>query len=228
MIYKEAYIFDMDGTLIDNMHFQYEAWRQFFSFHKGEMTFEEVKRRTAVGIPRKIVAKFFDNSLKDEEIPVYLDQKEEFFQDLYRRHIKPIKGLPEFLEKTALNNIPIALATGSDYRNINFTFDELNIRKYFKVVVSADNVRRGKPDPESFVQAAARLGVKPENCLVFEDSLGGIEAAQRAGMQIVALTTMHSREELVNLPGVLMVIDDYTSVELNNLSRAAAKYFTHA
>jgi len=228
MIYKEAFIFDMDGTLVDNMSFQYEAWRQFFSFHSVEMTFEEVKRQTAVGIPRKIVANFFDNRLKDEEIHAYLDQKEAFFQKLYGRHIMPINGLHEFLDQTKQKGIRVALATGSDYRNIDFTFNQLNIGRYFNAVVGADHVRRGKPDPESFLQAAERLGAAPKNCLVFEDSFGGIEAAQRAGMQIVALTTMHSRKELINLPGVIMVIDDYTSPDLNNLLTAAPKYFTHA
>jgi len=206
----------MDGTLVDNMSFQYEAWRRFFAFHNQELMIDEVKELCRVGIPRKTVVNFFRKDLTDQEISEHLDLRESFFQDLYARHFAPVKGLHRFLRRTTENGIPLALATGSDHRTVNYTLNRLKIRNNFKVVVDADDVINGKPDPESYLLAAEKLKVAPQNCLAFEDSFGGIEAAHRAGMQTVALTTMHKREELQTLPGVCLVIDNYRSPELTD------------
>ena len=79
--------------------------------------------------------------------------------------------------------------------NIDFVLDHLDIRKYFSAIVSADDVKISKPDPETFLRAADLLNVKPSDCLVFEDAPKGVEAARRAGMNCVVLTTMHNRNE---------------------------------
>lgn len=150
MIHTKALIFDLDGTLVDNMRFQFDAWQRFFSFNNAELTLEEVKRITSVGLPHRIVANFFNKTMKPDEVSAHLDIKESFFQNIYGQHFAPIKGLLEFLKSVARLNIPLALATGSDFRNVNYTLDKLNIRHHFQIIVDADDVRNGKPDPESF------------------------------------------------------------------------------
>ena len=88
---------------------------------------------------------------------------------------------------------------------------------YFDVVMTAESVTRHKPHPEMFLQAADRLGVPPDQCLVFEDSLPGLEAARRAGMRAVAVTTMHPPETFQRLPHVVKVVTDYAGLSLREL-----------
>lgn len=217
MINTEAFIFDMDGTLVDNMRFQFEAWQQFFALYDAAIEIEKVKQLAKIGMPQKMLENFFKRKLPADEISAHLDRKELFFQELYNAHFAPINGLHNFLDRAFRSKIPLAIATGSDYRNVDYTLDKLNIRHYFQIIVTADDIKNGKPHPESFLLAAEHLKVAPRNCLVFEDSFTGIEAAYQAGMRTVALTTMHRAEELKNLGGVSAVIDDYDSPKLAEL-----------
>ena len=213
MINDKAFIFDMDGTLVDNMPFQFKAWQKYFSLYNSAIEIEEIERLCKVGMPQKTVENFFNKKMTAEEISEHLDRKEVFFRELYDEHFAPVNGLHNFLERACKLEIPLAIATGSDYRNVDYTLDRLNIRRYFKTIVTADDIKNGKPNPESFLLAAELLKVAPRNCVVFEDSFTGIEASYRAGMQTIALTTTHKAEELKKLSGVLTIIDDYDSAE---------------
>jgi beta-phosphoglucomutase len=219
----QAFIFDMDGTLVDSMSFQFESWRQFFALHQADFSLEETINRVNSRTPNNIIADFFENKLNADEIPPHLDKRQFLFEEIYRENLAPIAGLTEFLQQAADRNIPVGLATGSDFRNINYTLDNLNIRRFFNAIVGADDIQRSKPDPESFLLAAEKLGIAPENCLVFEDSTQGIEAARRAGMKAVALTTLHTREELQQLENVVAIIDDYTDSQLAEILRATSE-----
>ena len=97
---------------------------------------------------------------------------------------------------------------------IEYVLDGLNLRRYFATVVGADDVARGKPEPDLFLLAAERLNLPSEACLVFEDSLAGLEAAHRAGMQSIAVTTSHAAEEMVQRPSVRQAIADFTQFQL--------------
>ena len=101
-----------------------------------------------------------------------------------------------------------ALATMGDHRNIDFTLKGIGLVGYFGVELGAEDVQRGKPHPDIFIQAAGNMNVQPYECLVFEDSFSGIEAARKAGMEVVVLSTTHSREELKVLD-LNYVINDY-------------------
>ena len=90
--------------------------------------------------------------------------------------------------------------------------------EFFSVIVSANDVNRGKPDPEIFLLAAKRLGVNPGECLVFEDSLVGVEGARNAGMKVVAITTGYPAEKLLQYPAVIRVVNDYSELDLEDLS----------
>ena len=96
--------------------------------------------------------------------------------------------------------------------NIDFVLDNLNIRHYFKAIVSADDVVTSKPDPQTFLDCASLLNVAPANCLVFEDAPKGVEAALNAGMACVVLTTMHTKDEFKNYNNVIAFIEDYSAV----------------
>lgn len=94
--------------------------------------------------------------------------------------------------------------------NVDYVLDGLHIRKYIDAIISADNVVNSKPDPETFLKAAALLNIDPADCIVFEDSPKGVEAATKAGMKSVVLTTMHTEDEF-NDPNIICFVPDYTN-----------------
>jgi beta-phosphoglucomutase len=131
--------------------------------------------------------------------------------------LKLLNGLNDFVEDAYQKGIKMAIGTAAITSNVDFVLDGLHIRKYFPVAISADDVRRSKPDPETFVLAAEKLEVKPENCIVFEDNPKGVEAALNGGMKAVVITTMHTKNEFDGLPNILKFIDDYTDPFLKTL-----------
>ena len=118
-------------------------------------------------------------------------------------------GLEFFLQESYKQNIPMALATASYLPNVDLVLDTLNIRKYFSAIVSADDVTKSKPDPQTFLLAAERLKVQPADCIVFEDVPKGVEAAANAGMRAVVITTQHKAEDFKAYSNVLRVMPDY-------------------
>ena len=115
----------------------------------------------------------------------------------------------------------MAVSTAASPANMAFILDGLDLRRYFGALTTAADVKRGKPDPESFLISAARLGVEPANSLVFEDAFFGFEAARRAGMKAVGLTTVNSAEDIMQTGSVVEVHADYTSMQPDEL---IAKY----
>ena len=108
----------------------------------------------------------------------------------------------------------MAIATSGILVNIDFMFDHVPISHFFEQVINSTHIQNGKPDPEIFITTAQKLHVHPENCVVFEDSIAGVEAANAAGMKVVALTTTHTLEELHDAD---LVIDDYTQISYSKL-----------
>ena len=123
----------------------------------------------------------------------------------------------EFLEKTYPAGIPMAIGSAAIQFNIDFVLDNLNIRHYFKAIVSAEDVEFSKPHPETFLKAAQLLNVEPTEWLVFEDVPKGVEAAQNAGMNAVVLTTTHQADEFKAFENVLHYANDFTGSFFNSL-----------
>ena len=115
----------------------------------------------------------------------------------------------------------MAIGSAAISFNINFVLDNLNLRHFFKAIVSADDVHHSKPDPETFSLAASLMGVEPSSCIVFEDAPKGVEAALNAGMECVVLTTMHEQEEFLEYSNVIAYIKDFTDQRLTVLSHQA-------
>lgn len=202
-----AAIFDMDGTLVDNMHFHQQAWFSFLEDHGIQVSEAEYHAKNA-GILPEIIARFFPD-VTDIEIVYELGRKKERkYQEIYRPHVKALPGLETFLTSLRQAGIRIALATAADRGNIDFTLDALGIRDHFDVIVGAEEVSKGKPDPEVFLLTAEKLGIEPDACAAFEDSNPGIRAALAAGMRVVGLATTHTNDELSIFP-LHAIINDY-------------------
>ncbi|HLZ89799.1 MAG TPA: HAD family phosphatase, partial [Puia sp.] len=144
-------------------------------------------------------------------------KKEKNYQAAFKPHLQLIKGLPALLEKTEKQGIKMAIGSAAIPFNIDFVLDNLHLRHYFNAIVSADEVAISKPHPETFLLAAQLLNTAPNDCLVFEDAPKGVEAALRAEMPCIVLTTMHEKEEFRRYPNVLRYIADYTDPSLDEL-----------
>ncbi|NLF29405.1 MAG: HAD family phosphatase [Planctomycetes bacterium] len=198
-----AVIFDMDGVLIDSYDAHYESWRRLAAEQGAPYTREQFARsfgRTS----REILAEQWPVPMAAAEIPAADRRKEELYRRIIRADYPGMAGAVELVR--ALHGAGFALAIGSSgpRANIEVVLEQTGAGGLFGAVVSGEDVHRGKPDPEIFQIAAARLGVAPDRCAVIEDAPLGVEAARRAGMTPIALTGTATREQLA---GAALVVD---------------------
>jgi beta-phosphoglucomutase family hydrolase len=207
----QAFIFDMDGTLVDNMDFHHRAWLIWARREGLSGSDDEILSQTH-GTLREIVRRLFPH----ETDPVLLhergERKEALYREIYLPHLRLLPGLSQLLESARERGLPLAVATAGDKNNINFTLDGLGIRPFFSAIVGAEDVQHGKPHPQVFQLAAQKLGVPSEACLVFEDSPVGAEAARRAGMSCIVVNAMTPREAFGEANHVLHFARDYHSL----------------
>lgn len=217
-----AFIFDLNGTIIDDMPFHVKAWSQLLNGElNANMDYEAVKAQMYGKNSELLVRVFGPGHFTDEEMHSLSIKKETIYQSIYREHMKLIDGLGDFLAKAKSQNIPMAIGSAAIMFNINFIIDGLHIREYFNSLVSADHVTFSKPDPETFTKAAQQLGVKPENCIVFEDAPKGVETAANAGMKVVViLSALHGREEFAGFNNIIRFISSYDEVNPEELVAA--------
>lgn len=184
-----AVIFDIDGTLVDNMHLHAEAFAVFADRHGLAPLTKEDRARLDGRRNSEIFPILFNRDVPREEWLAYEHEKEGLYRELSKGRLSPMKGLFDLIDHLRTDRIPMALATSAPKANVVHTLAELDLASAFPVIVRGDEVARGKPAPDVFIEAARRLGVDAAGCLVFEDAPMGIEAAQAAGMRVVALTT---------------------------------------
>ncbi len=212
----QAVIFDMDGTLIDSMPFHAKSWFGFFE-KKGISVSEEALQEKGHGTLYDIIPRFFGAHLTPEESYTLAMEKEELFREIYAPHMELLPGTREWLDLLKSKNIAIGMGTAADFTNADFTLDTLHIRSYFDTIVTSDLVPEGKPSPAVYLYVAEKLGVTPENCLVFEDTFSGVESGLAAGMKVAAITTMHPAE-VWQQKTVHRIYHDFTEVDFEELS----------
>ena len=191
-----VFIFDMDGVIVDNHAWHFKAWVEFGKRHGMDITMEAFSKHFG-STNHLIMCSLFDNKITEEEIVEFGNEKESIYREIYKPFIKPVDGLTEFLKTAEEQGISMALATSAPSENVKFTLKSLGIESYFKVKTDSSQVSRGKPDPQVYLITAAKLGVQPSDCVVFEDSVPGIQSALHAGMQVVGVATTHKSEELM-------------------------------
>jgi beta-phosphoglucomutase len=184
-----AVIFDIDGTIVDNMHLHAEAFAVFAERHGLPALTPGDRARLDGRRNSEIFPILFKREVPREEWQAYEREKEGLYRELSKGRLAPMKGLHTLIARLRASGIPMALATSAPEPNVIHTLNELGLGDAFPVIVRGDQVARGKPAPDVFIEAARRLQVSPADCLVFEDAPMGIEAAHAAGMAVVALTT---------------------------------------
>lgn len=202
-----AIIFDCDGVLMDSEPLHFAAFRNVLAESGDSLTEEDYKERYLALDDRGAFEKFYrDHSrpLDKALLDTLLQRKTVVFQELVSSEgILPFPAVPEFV-MAASQRYPLAVASGARRHELDMILDAAGIRTYFETIVSADDVQKGKPDPESFLQAVERLNssgkrstpIRPDECAVIEDSREGIASAHAAGMKCIAVATSYPKFEL--------------------------------
>ena len=206
----------MDGTLVDNMRFHTEAWGKMLAENGVPMNAHDFLVKTAGKTNREILPTVFEG-ISDERITELGERKESLYQELFLPHRAAVAGAIEFLEEARRLGVKMAVATAAPVVNVEFILDGLNLRQYFQAITTAADIRNGKPDPEIFLKSAEKLAVEPQNCIVFEDAVGGFEAAHRAGMQSIGIATVNSIDEILRLDSVVEAHADFLRLNVQEL-----------
>ena len=212
----KAFIFDMDGVLIDTEPVHHAAEKEVFA-HYGILTddaelatyagtthgwlFEDISRKRGVEVP----------------LPEAVARKDQlFFAAMERADLQPIPGIPQLLRRLRALGVKMAIASSSSDAFIASVVDRLQIRSYFDVLVSGENLPKSKPYPAIYTLTARRLGVRPRDCVVLEDAAQGVQAAKGAGMYCIGFDSPDSYggQDLSLADRIVQFIDE---IDVENL-----------
>ncbi len=211
---KSAIILDLDGVICDTAHFHFLAWHRLAAEYGYELT--QADNEQLKGVSRADSLTFIlglaNKTLSTEQFNEDLRRKNEWYLDLVKDMgpLDVLPGVPSFFAEVAARKIPLAL--GSASKNANMVLTRVGLIQAFDAIVDASQVSQGKPHPETFIKAAELLGIAPENCLVFEDSAAGVQAAVSGGMKAVGIGSAE------DLPGALIHLANLGEFDFTNFS----------
>jgi beta-phosphoglucomutase len=221
-----AVIFDFDGVITDSEVLHLRAFNQSLAPYDIEITTKDYYT-TYLG--------FNDNDcysllvekgllkMDEREISALMNQKKRIFEQLAKTEGKMIEGVRDFLTMLELNNVPMAICSGSLLTEVEMVLEDAGLRDLFEVIVSGEQVKKGKPDPEGFLLSLERLNENRENpimakqCIAIEDSHWGLEAAQAAGMHTIAVTNSYDAEQLSMAERIVDRLNELTIDDLQQL-----------
>ncbi len=203
-----AFLFDLNGTMIDDVKCHINAWYRILNELGADISWERAKQE-CYGKNQELIERVLPNRFSLAEKNKISLEKEQQYQREFKPHLKLIPGLQNLLERSKDAGIKMAIGSAAIQSNIDFVIDGLNIRHFFDALVSADDVNHSKPDPETYIACADKLGIEPSSCLVFEDAPKGAESAQNAKMDCVIITTLHQPSEFTGCNNIIRFIPDY-------------------
>ncbi|OPZ85865.1 MAG: Phosphorylated carbohydrates phosphatase [bacterium ADurb.Bin429] len=190
-----AVLFDNDGVIVDTAEGHYQSFALL-----GKDEGYTVTREQFAGLfgrhNRDIFPILIGHALPDDEIARLADRKEALFRELVKDSIAALPGVLALLPALKAAGFHVAMGTSTPRANVDLILGALGLAPYFDTIVSAEDVTRGKPDPQVFLLGAERLGIPPARCVVVEDAVAGVQAAKRGGMKALGVTTNHPREAL--------------------------------
>lgn len=213
-------IFDFNGTLFFDSEKHLEAWREFSRRLRGTAFTDDEMRKYMFGRTNEdIIAYAIQKHPTKEQVEQLAKEKESLYRDMCRKdpeNFKLAPGAVEFLDWLKENNIPRTIATMSEKDNVDFYIEGFNLARWFDVdkIVYSDGTMRGKPAPDIYEIAVAKLDLKPEECIVVEDALSGIEAAKNAGIgKIIAIASMDGKDVYENITCVSQIITTFDEID---------------
>jgi len=211
----EALIFDMDGTMVDSMPWHARAWVEYGRRKGLAIDIPHFMRRTTGRTAFECACELMGREVSEAESLEITHAKESIYRELFGAAFCEVAGFSSFARAAAAGGLKIAVGTAGDRHNIAFTMSQLKMNPPPLAIVGGDEGLPGKPQPAIFLEAARRIGVPPERCVVFEDAPFGIEAARRGGMRAVAVCSTHSAAELAG-PHVIAAVRDYDELAKSN------------
>lgn len=217
---SKAFIFDLDGTLVDSFEAHYLALRDVFRENFGV----EFRRGDFRGLFGKLAPEIIRTFLEeksvdygDADFKALSDRKRVLFRDNYVGEVQVIEGVRDFLDRLVDSGMPMAVASNSIRLDVDAILDAAGLTDYFPVTVAVDEVDQPKPDPEMFHKAAGLLGADPNDCVVVDDSVYGVKAGLDSGMETIAvLTGGATRSELEDV-GADFIVEHLRDVDLDAL-----------
>jgi len=216
---KRAFLFDMDGTIVNNMAFHTQSWLAFFERQGHVLDADAFFRDTAGRQGHEIIVEYLG---ADVDHATLLAEKEVVYRELYGPHLAAVAGFDPLITRARTSGVALVVGTAAPNENIAFTLDGLDLRHRFDAIVGAADVARGKPHPDVFLKGAQLAGALPENCIVFEDAPLGVEAARRAGMRAVVLTTTLPAEAFAQFDNVIAIVPDFSALDVETLFASVA------
>lgn len=218
-------IFDFNGTLFWDSVLHYKAWKLFSKYIRGKEFSDEEMRIHMFGHTNEDIIKYaLGNCPTPEYMQKYAYEKEKLYRDeclKQRDALTLAPGAVNLLNYLKKMNIPIAIATMSEYENVKFFIEIFNLYNWFKDenIIYSDGSIKGKPAPDIFILAANKLNLKPQDCIVAEDSLAGIEAARLAKIgKIYAVASLENRDYYSNIDCVSKIITNFNEVDLSDFN----------
>jgi beta-phosphoglucomutase family hydrolase len=211
---KRGVLWDMDGVLVDTGEFHFQAWSQTLAEY--DIPFSRDLFRATFGMNNMgLIAHLLGRKPDPGFIARVSDHKERRFRQAIRGHAQPLPGVLVWLDRLRAMGVRQAVASSAPPENIDTLVDELGIRPYFEAIVSGYDIP-GKPDPAVFLKAASELGLPPQRCIVVEDAVAGVQAAKRAGMRCIAVTTTNPAHAL---SGADIVVERLETLPANVFER---------
>lgn len=207
----EAVLFDMDGVIVHSNPAHKVILQKFCAHHGIELTVENLQQKVYGRTNQDWIPNVFGN-IPDEKIKTYADEKEQMFRDVFRPKEHVVPGLIEFLDILEQQGIKKVVATSAPAENAEYILAELGVTDRFDAILNSSHFTKSKPHPESYLKAAAAVRADPKDCVVFEDSISGVESGLAAGAVVVGITTTHSRKELALCH---LVVDNFKEVDLH-------------
>ena len=207
-------IFDLDGVLIDSNPYHKKSWKTFCEKHNISITDEILEKKVFGRTGNEAIPILFGKQIEDSLIKSYTEEVDAIYRDSFRPYIKPVSGSVDFLKMLKQEQIPTAIATSAPPKNVEFVMENIEIAQYLDIIVDNTFISKGKPNPEIYLKTAELLNRNPETCIVIEDSLSGVEAAVKAGMKVIGITTTHNENELSDTD---FVINDFSELNISTL-----------
>ena len=213
---KKAVIWDMDGIIVNSAQYHLKAWQIILRKRGVNYTEEDFWRNTGKRND-SIVRNVLGNKTPQNEIMEIIREKGEIFRQLMGQNIRPLPGVLKLITALKEHGFKIAIASSAPMENINLITQSLNIYNRFDAIISGWEVTTGKPNPQTFLLAAEKLGVAAKNCIVIEDAISGVTASKRAGMPCIAVTNTTPREELREANLIIDTLEEITTDDLERL-----------
>jgi len=182
LTHPQALIFDCDGTLADTMPLHWQAWQEIV--RRYGLDFSEERFYELGGVPSRDILKMLSTEQQRPLDPLSASREKEAAYMLFLAQVRPIEPVAKIVRENA-GKLPMAVASGGSQPHINEVLEHLGLLQYFKAVVTSENVKRQKPAPDIFLEAARQLGVEPQFCRAYEDTDLGLQAIRAAGMEAV-------------------------------------------